>query len=99
MAARLAGWKGRLLSPGGRFILLKHVLASIPVCYFAAMEPPKSVIAQLETMFSRFLWGSEDASPRRTWRSYQRVAYPFAENGLGLRRLEDIIAAFSCKLW
>ena len=28
---RLAGWKGKLLTVGGRMLLIKHVLATIPL--------------------------------------------------------------------
>lgn len=36
---------------------------------------------------------------RRVWRSWRRVSFPYSENGLGVRSLYDVLAAFSCKLW
>lgn len=53
---KLAGWVGRFLSPGGRLILIKHVLSAIPLHVLAVLDPPKSVFAALEGLFSNFLW-------------------------------------------
>lgn len=96
---RLSGWMGKVLSPAGRLILIKHVLTAIPMHIMAVMEPPLAVLDELEGIFSRFLWGSNANGHRRVWRSWKKVAFPVQENGLGVRRLTDIVASFSCKLW
>lgn len=90
---------GKVLSPAGRLILIKHVLTAIPMHIMAVMEPPLAVLDELEGIFSRFLWGSNANGHRRVWRSWKKVAFPVQENGLGVRRLTDIVASFSCKLW
>lgn len=54
---RLVALKGRLLSRGGRFILIKHVLQSVLIYIFAAFSPPKEVIVRLEAIFSNSFWG------------------------------------------
>lgn len=38
---RLVGWKNKFLSPGGRLILIKHVLSTIPIHVMAALDLPK----------------------------------------------------------
>ena len=38
--AKLAGWKKKLLSQGGRLILIKHVLSAIPLHVVTVMDPP-----------------------------------------------------------
>lgn len=48
--ARIAGWHGKLLSFGGRIVLLKHVLASIPIHLLAAASPPLAILDRLEKM-------------------------------------------------
>ena len=63
------------------------------------MMPPKSILRQIERMCSNFLWSNDDGNPRRIWRSWNRVTYLISENGLGLRSLEDVAIAFSCKIW
>lgn len=96
---KLVGWKNKFLSPGGRLILIKHVLSAIPIHVMSALQPPKGTLNQLERLFSNFLWGRSEDSQRRIWRSWSRIAFPYDENGLGIRRLHDLVLAFSCKLW
>lgn len=88
-----------MLSQGGRLIKIKHVLSSIPLHVFAALKPPKSVVDSLERLFSTFLWGTDGEDRKRVWRSWDRLAMPVKENGLGVRCLHDVLKAFSCKLW
>lgn len=38
---KLRGWAGKMLSPGGRLVLIKHVLTAVPLHVLAAMDPPK----------------------------------------------------------
>lgn len=70
-----------------------------PILIFAVFVPPQTIILHMERLMSRFLWGSDDSSPRRIWRSWERLAYPVSENGLGLRRLSEVVRAFSYMLW
>ena len=97
--AKLAGWKNRLLSPGGRLILIKHVLSSIPIYTLAVSELPRGVIKRIEKLMSTFLWGEVEGRDKRHWRKWQALCKPTQENGLGLRRLQDVQDAFGCKLW
>lgn len=96
---KLMGWRGRLLSPGGRIVLIRHVLSSIPPYTFSAAAPPKGIIQQLERICSRFLWTGDHLEQKRTWRSWQHITGPVQENGLGFRSFEDVLFAYSCKLW
>lgn len=48
---RLSGWQGRLLSYGGRMILIKHVMQAIPTYTLATLCPPKGTIKLIERHF------------------------------------------------
>lgn len=87
-----------MLSPGGRLILIRHVLQAIPTHLLAAMHPTTAVIHQIDRFCSGCFWGSTVDQPRRIWRRWEALAFPVLENGVGVRRLQDIHAAFSCKL-
>ncbi|KAJ0558319.1 hypothetical protein HanIR_Chr07g0334971 [Helianthus annuus] len=52
--ARLSKWKSHLLSIGGRVVLVKSVLESLPRYYFSLYKAPKKIISDLETMIKRF---------------------------------------------
>lgn len=52
--AKLQAWKGRLLSPAGRLILVKSVLMSIPVYFMGKVKLPKKVTDGLTGTIRRF---------------------------------------------
>ncbi|KAF5198564.1 hypothetical protein FRX31_011849 [Thalictrum thalictroides] len=79
---KMDGWSNKLLSHGGRLILLKHVLSSMPIYLFSAFSVPKSIVKALEVLFSNFTEGKK----KRKWISWQKITRP-TEMG-GLARLE-----------
>lgn len=46
-----------------------------------------------------FIWSIQGNAPRYHWVSWKTLFMPKAEGGFGLRRLEDLTQAYSCKLW
>ena len=57
---RLAGWKSKLLSRGGRLTLLKSTLCSLPVYFMSLFTIPASIASRLEKIMRDFLWNSND---------------------------------------
>ncbi|XP_050229432.1 uncharacterized protein LOC126678581 [Mercurialis annua] len=55
-AAKLTLWKGKLLSPAGRLVLIKAVLNSLPVYYMGSFVIPQSIVTSLDRCMKRFLW-------------------------------------------
>lgn len=53
VARRILGWQNRLLSFGGKYILINHVLQSLPVYLLSAMNPPKKIIEQIHQIFAK----------------------------------------------
>ncbi|KAL4195413.1 hypothetical protein AMTRI_Chr05g73250 [Amborella trichopoda] len=51
---KFASWKGWFLSFGGRFILIRATLASIPVCYMSLFQLLISIIQRLEKINEGF---------------------------------------------
>ncbi|XP_043689263.1 uncharacterized protein LOC122640174 [Telopea speciosissima] len=97
---KVAGWKGKLLSTGGRVTLLKHVLSSIPIHVLATLIPPKAVIRRLYGIFADFLWGCSEWGKRRHWVCWRKFCRPLQEGGLGVRLLEDVGLSLRLKgLW
>lgn len=64
MIKRILSWKQKALYVGGRLILIKHVLSSIPIHLLVAAPPPKCVLLELEKIMAGFLWGSSDLGSR-----------------------------------
>lgn len=55
---RLNGWQGKMLTYGGKMVLIKSVLQSMPTYTLTAINPPKTSLNLLERHFARFFWGS-----------------------------------------
>ncbi|XP_055800831.1 uncharacterized protein LOC129870195 [Solanum dulcamara] len=96
---RLQGWKGKMLSFGGRAILIKHVLQSMPIHILSAINPPIGIIRQIHKMFAQFFWSNTIGSKSRHWVAWNKVCIPTIEGGLGFRSLHDVSLALFCKLW
>ena len=52
--SRLSNWKSKFLSFGGRQILLKSVLSSLPVYFLSFLKAPTGIISSLESLFNFF---------------------------------------------
>lgn len=54
---RLSGWKGMLLSKGGKMTMIKSVLASLPTYFMSLFVISSSMASEIEKCQRRFLWG------------------------------------------
>ncbi|GKV19324.1 hypothetical protein SLEP1_g29604 [Rubroshorea leprosula] len=84
---KLSSWRCDSLSFGGRIILLKAVLSSIPVYYFSTLKAPKKVINLLSLIQRRFLWGGSEENKRISWVGWDSVCKSKEEGGLGVKNL------------
>ncbi|GKU94416.1 hypothetical protein SLEP1_g7914 [Rubroshorea leprosula] len=84
---KLSSWRCDSLSFGGRIILLKAVLSSIPVYYFSTLKAPKKVINLLSLIQRRFLWGGSEENNRISWVRWDSVYKSKDEGGLGVKNL------------
>ncbi|XP_059284936.1 uncharacterized protein LOC132038264 [Lycium ferocissimum] len=96
---RLQGWKGKMLSFGGRAILIKHVLQSMPIHMLSAVNPPMGIIRQIHKMFAQFFWSNTIGGRSTHWVAWNKLCVPTPEGGLGFRSLHDVSLALFCKLW
>lgn len=54
---KLSSWKNNVLSFGGRIILLKSVISSLPIYFFSFYLAPVTIIKKLRSLQIRFIWG------------------------------------------
>ncbi|KAG7979916.1 hypothetical protein I3843_05G155000 [Carya illinoinensis] len=87
---KLGGWKRKLLSFGGKIILLKHVLNSIPIHMLSVLKIPKGVYDRIRNIFSDFLWGSSSEIRKRKWVSWNVICKPVEEGRLRVRDLMEV---------
>ncbi|CAJ2644440.1 unnamed protein product [Trifolium pratense] len=86
---RLSGWKSRFLSFGGRLVLLKSVLTSLPVYALSFFKAPSGIISSIESLFVKFFWGGCEESRKISWVSWKSVCLRKEYGGLGVRQLRE----------
>lgn len=96
---KLNGWQRKMLSYGGRTILIKHVLHSLPIYILSAMNPPKGIFKLMERHFTNFLWSSSDGKNKYHWESWIKLCIPKYEGGVGINKMEDISETLTLKRW
>jgi len=52
--SRLSNWKSKFMSFGGRLILLKYVLSSLPVYFLSFFKAPTGIISSIESLLIFF---------------------------------------------
>ena len=58
--SKLALWKRKLLSFGGRVTLIKSVLSNLPCYYLSVFKLPEGVAKTIDRLQAAFLWGSSE---------------------------------------
>lgn len=53
----MAGWKAKLLSTGGRIIMIKHVHQSLHMYSLVAFDLPKVVLNKISSILCPFFLG------------------------------------------
>lgn len=53
--ARLSVWSNKFLSFGGRLVLLKFVLSSLPVYFLSFIKDPRGITSSIESIFKSLL--------------------------------------------
>ncbi|KAK1286517.1 hypothetical protein QJS10_CPB20g01045 [Acorus calamus] len=98
MERRLDGWKGRLLSSGGRLTLLQAVVSSMPIFFLSTFRMPVGVEQRLESIRRRFLWsGANKEVSKPHLVKWEFVCLPKTMGGLGVRKLKEMNLALLSK--
>ena len=66
---KLQGWKGTMLSRGGKEVLIKAVVQSIPTYSMGVFQLPKKLCDKLDAMCAKFWWGQEGEVWKIHWKS------------------------------
>lgn len=80
---RLAGWQKKYSSKGGKEVLIKSTLSSIPTYCMSLFNAPTSVIGKLEKLQRNFLWDAVDETKKFHLVCWETVTSP-RWGGLGV---------------
>ncbi|KAH9750083.1 hypothetical protein KPL71_013740 [Citrus sinensis] len=84
---------------GGKLILIRHVISSMPLHLFHVFRSPATVVQRLKQLLTQFLWGDSEERRRIHWCRWPKACFPVDEGGLGLWSFDDMAEAFHIKLW
>ncbi|XP_058759858.1 uncharacterized protein LOC131633155 [Vicia villosa] len=86
---KVKGWKEGFLSRAGKEVLIKAVAQSIPTYIMSCYRLPDSCCKEIETILSRFWWGSKEGENKIHWMSWKRMAHSKDVGGMGFRGIKD----------
>jgi hypothetical protein len=82
---RINGWKEKLLSIGGKEILLKAVAQAISVYAMSTFLLPKGICKRMMDAISQFWWGDDENNKHMHWLAWWKLCYRKKKGGMGLR--------------
>jgi hypothetical protein len=85
---RLSSWKGKLLSVGGRLVLINSVLTNMVLYMLSFFQVPKGVLQRLDYYRSRFFWQGDSEKKKYRLARWNVVCRPKDQGGLGIHDLE-----------
>ena len=94
---KLAGWKSKLLSMGGKEILIKVMAQAIPTYTMSCFFLPQGLCDDMERMMKNFWWGQKQQETKLGWVSWKRMCISKARGGLGFRNLKAFNLAMLAK--
>ena len=90
---KLATWKHRHMSFRGRVTLINSVLTAISIYFFSFFRVLSKVIAKLEAIQRKFLWGGGLDQRKIAWVNWKIVCLPKEKGSLGIKDLKTFNSA------
>lgn len=88
MEKRLASWKSRLLSIGGRITLLKASLSNLPLYFMSLFHIPQGVVNKITKIQRDFLWSSSAEKKGLPLVKWDILHLPKSHGGLNISNLQ-----------
>jgi len=91
------GWKEKLLSMGGKEILIKYIAQVVPVFAMMVFKIPKNICKGIFDAISQFWWGDDEDHKRIHWKAWWKLCIPKNMGGMGFRDIEAFNKALLAK--
>lgn len=94
------GWKGKLISRGGRLRLVKSVLSAILIYYMMCFKLSKWVVDRIDVIRGAFLWDKNDKEGKAISRAnWTTVCMLVKVGGMGIHDLALHNTALLVRWW
>lgn len=87
---RLASWKRRFISFGGRLTLIRSVLSSLPVYYMSLFKLLEGVARAIDRIQAFFLWGGSNLKRKIRLVKWEEVTKSKKQGGIRVRKVRDV---------
>ncbi|XP_014755959.1 uncharacterized protein LOC104584065 [Brachypodium distachyon] len=77
---KTSGWKAKMLSAGGKEVLLKAVAQSMPVFAMTVFKIPKNICKGITDAMSQYWWGNDDQKKKIHWLAWWKMCIPKEEH-------------------
>lgn len=97
---KLASWKGKLQSIGGKVTLLNSVISNLPIYQWSFFKMPSKVIKEIRAIQRKFLWKDVVEKGSVVWVKWDIVCKARKMGGLGVKYIGKFNKALLSKwLW
>ncbi|KAL8131281.1 hypothetical protein AgCh_007272 [Apium graveolens] len=87
---RAQSWDGKLINQGGKEVLVKAVIQSLPTYAMSVFLLPLEITKDVERSISKFWWNTKKtASKSIHWMSWDRLSRHKSRGGMGFRDFRD----------
>jgi hypothetical protein len=78
---KLSNWKGKLMSMGGRLVLINSVIKSLVMFIMSFFVVPRRVLERIDYFRSRFFWQGDDHKKKYMLAKWDILCQPREQGG------------------